>query len=227
MLITMVSIRALRLHYYLLKTSTVDPALLDSMARKACNNLVAAEPDLTKWDTIMGDGDCGETLKTGATALLSALDSGVAKSGSVIRVLQELENIVESRMGGTLGGILGIFFVSLTTALQRNLDSASGVKLWGKATTTALGNLQNYTPAKVGDRTVMDALIPFAKTMEKTGDFKKAVDETTKGAENTAKLQAKLGRATYVGGMEGKELPPDPGAMGAMQAIKGLLQGMS
>lgn len=197
------------------------------MCRAACQNLIEAEPDLTKWDTVMGDGDCGETLKTGATALLSALDSGVAKSGSAIKVLQELENIVESQMGGTLGGILGIFFVSLTTALQRNLDKVEGVKLWGKATKTALGNLQSYTPAKVGDRTVMDVFIPFAEAMNDTGDFDKAVEEAVKAAEGTKSLQPKLGRATYVGGMEGKDLPPDPGAWGAMVAIKGLKQGMS
>lgn len=175
----------------------------------------------------MGDGDCGETLKTGASALLSALDSGVAKSGSAIKVLQELENIIESRMGGTLGGILGIFFVSLTTALQRNVDKVEGVKLWGKAITTALGNLQSYTPAKVGDRTVMDVFIPFAEAMNNAGDFDKAVDKAVKAAEDTRNLQPRLGRATYVGGMEGKDLPPDPGAWGAMVAIKGLRQGMN
>uniref|UniRef100_A0A8H7N6C7 DhaK domain-containing protein n=1 Tax=Bionectria ochroleuca TaxID=29856 RepID=A0A8H7N6C7_BIOOC len=57
----------------------VDPALLESMLRRACAAVVDSEPDLTRWDTIMGDGDCGETLKTGATALLSALDAGLAK----------------------------------------------------------------------------------------------------------------------------------------------------
>lgn len=176
---------------------------------------------------VISDGDCGETLKTGATSLLSALDNGVAKSGSVIRVLQELESIVESKMGGTLGGILGIYFVSLTTALQRNVKELEGGKLWGKAMTTALGNLQSYTPAKVGDRTIMDVLIPVAETLDKTGDFKKAVDEATKSAEGTKNLQPKLGRATYVGGMEGKDLPPDPGAAGMAEAMKGLLQGMS
>lgn len=35
-------------------TGTVDPAVLESMCRGACHNLIKAEPDLTKWDTIMG-----------------------------------------------------------------------------------------------------------------------------------------------------------------------------
>lgn len=203
----------------------MEPKLLEAMIRKACGNLVKAEPDLTKWDTVMGDGDCGETLKTGATAMTNALDSGLAKKGSVVQVLHELENIVESRMGGTLGGILGIFFVSLTASIQQNAKSTSGIKLWSQALSTALAKLQQYTPAKEGDRTVMDALIPFAKTMADTGSFDKGVTVAVKQAKATASMTPKLGRATYVGGMEGKDLPPDPGAMGVAEVLQGLLDG--
>ena len=198
------------------------------MIRHACDNLVTAEPDLTRWDTVLGDGDCGETLKTGATAMLSALKSGLAKEGSVVHVLHELEDIVESKMGGTLGGILGIFFVALTAALQRDVDSHGGTTgRWAAALHTALENLQRYTPAKVGDRTVLDTLIPFAETLGKTKSFEQAVTQAQKAAESTKEMTPRLGRATYVGGMEGKELPPDPGAWGALEVIRGLYQGMS
>jgi dihydroxyacetone kinase len=40
----------------------VDPAVLDSSLRNACNKAIEAEPDLTKWDIQMGDGDCGEAV---------------------------------------------------------------------------------------------------------------------------------------------------------------------
>ncbi|CAG9953961.1 unnamed protein product [Clonostachys rosea f. rosea IK726] len=170
----------------------VDPALLESMLRRACAAVVDSEPDLTRWDTIMGDGDCGETLKTGATALLSALDAGLAKPGSAVKVLLELEEIVESKMGGTLGGILGIFFVSLRAAVESNISLASS------------------KGGPVGDRTVMDTLIPFAEAMEKAG-FAEGVDAAIKGAEATKTMTPRLGRATYVGGSsDNSELPPDP-----------------
>lgn len=205
------------------KDLKVDPTTLEKMLRKACADLIDAEPDLTKWDTVMGDGDCGETLKTGATCTLSALDSGLAKNGSVVEVLHELEEIVESKMGGTLGGILGIFFVSLRAAVEKNVTSTPDpTALWSVSLKTALENLRRYTPAKVGDRTVMDTLIPFADAM--SGGFAGAVDAAVKGAEGTRTMKAKLGRATYVGGgaAESKEQPPDPGAWGAMVVIKGL-----
>ncbi|KAK5996880.1 Dihydroxyacetone kinase [Cladobotryum mycophilum] len=207
----------------------IDPATLETMLRAACEDLVKAEPDLTKWDTVMGDGDCGETLKTGATSLLAALDGGLAKSGSVVKVLLELEDIVESKMGGTLGGILGIFFVSLRAAVEKNIELATTSKdptaLWGTALSTALENLRRYTPAKVGDRTVMDTLIPFAAVLGESG-FDDGVKAAVDGADATKKMKPRLGRATYVGGSnEGKELPPDPGAWGAMVAIRGLQSG--
>ncbi|TPX17107.1 uncharacterized protein E0L32_003225 [Thyridium curvatum] len=211
----------------------IDAQLLANMLKSACESLVAAEPDLTKWDTEMGDGDCGETLKIGATALINAIDAdGIASKGSVVTVMQELENIVETKMGGTLGGILGIFFVSLTSAVQHNVDLAkSGLdttSLWGKAVSIALESLERYTPAKVGDRTVMDTLIPFAQALKDSGEFDKGVEAAVQGAEATRGMTPRLGRATYVaaGGSLGKELPPDPGAWGAMVAIKGLREGM-
>ncbi|GAP83230.2 putative dihydroxyacetone kinase [Rosellinia necatrix] len=216
----------------------VDPARLDRMLRTACEALVAAEPDLTRWDTVMGDGDCGETLKTGALCLLEALDAGrfAAAPGSVGAVLLELEDILEGKMGGTLGGILGIFFVALRNALAENFalanaEGGGGVpKLWALAVRTALDNLSRYTPAKVGDRTVMDTLIPFAEGLAARGSFDEGVAAAIAGAERTKTLRPKLGRATYVGaGQEagaGDLLPPDPGAWGAMVVIKALRDGL-
>ncbi|EQL00888.1 dihydroxyacetone kinase [Ophiocordyceps sinensis CO18] len=169
-------------------------------------------------------------LKTGATSLLAALDRGLAKSGSVVTVLLELEEIVESSMGGTLGGILGIFFVSLRAAVEKNIELASSrgpVALWAAALSTALESLRRYTPAKVGDRTVMDTLTPLAETMSKAG-FDDGVRAAVQGAEATRKMVPKLGRATYVGAASSghQELPPDPGAWGAMVVIRGLQSGL-
>ncbi|KAF7552416.1 hypothetical protein G7Z17_g4345 [Cylindrodendrum hubeiense] len=212
------------------KDLIVDPQILEAVVRTACNALVAVEPDLTKWDTVMGDGDCGETVKTGASLLLAALDDEkVAASGSINALLTTLEDIVESKMGGTLGGILGILFVSLRTAIENNYQLAETegpVRLWAIALSSALGNLRRYTPAKVGDRTVMDTLIPFAEALG-SGSFDTAVEAAIKGAEATKTMTPRLGRATYVGGLgTGKELPPDPGAWAAMVAVTGLKEAM-
>ncbi|KAJ4418002.1 hypothetical protein N0V82_005854 [Gnomoniopsis sp. IMI 355080] len=216
------------------KDLKVDPVILNKMLRGACAALVQAEPDLTKWDTVMGDGDCGETLRTGATSLIAALDhKNLAGTGSVVTVLQELEDIVETKMGGTLGGILGIFFVALRNAVEQNASDSQATKntaeIWGHSLAAALDQLSKYTPAKVGDRTVMDTLIPFAEMVQKAGKLDDAVSAAVKGAEATSAMTPRLGRATYVAagrenGNSG-QLPPDPGAWGAMVAIRGLRDG--
>ncbi|KAF5522644.1 Dihydroxyacetone kinase [Colletotrichum aenigma] len=210
----------------------MDPAILKSMLRAACSAVIDAEPDITKWDMIMGDGDCGETLQTGASHLLEALDKkGVADGGSIVAVLHELEDIVESKMGGTLGGILGIFFVSLCNSVKENapLAKSKGIlSVWQLALASALEHLSHYTPAKVGDRTVLDVLIPFVESI-RNGGFDSAVQAAVDGAEATRTAKAKLGRATYVGSTteNGGAQPPDPGAWGAMVAIRGLQTGLA
>jgi dihydroxyacetone kinase len=70
-------------------------------------------------------------------------------------------------------------------------------------------------------------LIPATRALEETGDVEKMVEAAKRGAESTKTLDPVLGRATYVGGMNGKELPPDPGAWGLMEAINGLSQVLS
>jgi dihydroxyacetone kinase len=45
------------------KSIIVDSKLIEQMIRQACARAIAAEPDLTYWDMVMGDGDCGETVR--------------------------------------------------------------------------------------------------------------------------------------------------------------------
>lgn len=209
----------------------MEPSKLERMIRSACTLVIEAEPDLTKWDTIMGDGDCGETFKTGSLTLLDALDNkAIASRGSILDVLHEIEEIVETKMGGTLGGLLGIFFVSLTDAVRRlvlggKMETPSDV--WAPALPTALERLQRYSRAREGDRTIMDVLEPFVAAMQ-SKEFDAAVEAAIRGAEATKKLKPRFGRATYVtiDDQEYDALPPDPGAWGAMCVLKGLRDGL-
>ena len=103
---------------------------MERLIRLACTNAISCEPKLTEWDTIMGDGDCGETISAGCNgktickrmtldpsmlirlplfaAVIASLDAGLAKGGSVLRVVEEVLKLTESKMGGTLGAIFGM-----------------------------------------------------------------------------------------------------------------------
>jgi len=67
---------------------------------------------------------------------------------------------------------------------------------------SSLQALAKYTPAQKGDRTLMDALVPFTETLGSTGDVKKAAQAARQGAEATKEMKASLGRAVYVGSEE-------------------------
>jgi dihydroxyacetone kinase len=53
----------------------VDVPIFKSRVSAACENVMAAEPQITHFDTIVGDGDCGMTLARGAQAVLSFVNS--------------------------------------------------------------------------------------------------------------------------------------------------------
>ena len=71
----------------------------------------------------------------------------------------------------------------------------------------------------------MDALIPFVAALSKATTFGDAVEACKVGGEGTAKLTAKLGRATYV--TDTGNLPPDPGAMSLVFLTKGMEEGLA
>ena len=125
--------------------------------------------------------------------------------------------------GGTLGAIISIFLAGITNALLSSSEDKATPEFMGKMALAGLETLKQRTAARVGHRTVMDALIPFAEVLAETGDVKKAAEACRKGGESTVELIAKLGRATYVGEREdGGALPPDPGAMAFVVVAEGL-----
>jgi dihydroxyacetone kinase len=92
---------------------------------------------------------------------------------------------------------------------------------WSRAAAFALETLSTYTPAQPGDRTLMDALHPFVKSLP--DGLEAAVKACQVGAESTKGMKAKLGRSVYVGeaGERWRDTP-DPGAWGVLAVASGL-----
>lgn len=208
---------------------TVDPGRLERALRSACSAAIAAEPQITKWDIEMGDGDCGEAVVGMCEGILRKLDGGLCKSGKIFHILDEIDEAVEE-IGGTLGAIIAISVAAYATNL-RQAAAAEGdgftmdEKVAGEAAGKALRNLMGYTSARQGGRTVMDTLIPFCETFEKEG-IEKAMKAAEEGASSTGGMKAKFGRATYVGDKaDTGDAPPDPGAMAAYIFLDGFLKG--
>lgn len=203
----------------------VDGGAFGELLKRAMELLISKEPEITKYDTQVGDGDCGETLKNGAKAILKALSSDQQFRENLcdlVATVSAITEIVEDKMGGTSGGIYAIYLTSVAKNLQQ--AKSIDVKLVGKALSDALyEGLFKYTKARKGGRTLVDTLQPFVDTLVEIGDVDQLVEAAKESCDNTAKLQAKFGRASYVNEEEFAGGVPDPGAVGLLAIIQGFL----
>ncbi len=124
-------------------------------------------------------------------------------------------------MDGTSGALYAIFMNALVHALRQLAPGIAEPSLWAAALSQSCGALGKYTPARPGDRTLVDALYPFVEILARTGNVKKAAEAARNGAESTKGMKASLGRSVYVGG-DGFEQVPDPGAWGLACFFLGL-----
>jgi dihydroxyacetone kinase len=204
----------------------IDGSTFEKKLVTALETLIEAEPKITHYDTVVGDGDCGETLAQGANAILTALkeDSEFKESlNDPVAALSRITEIVEDNMGGTSGGIYSIYLTALVQNLQKAQDVT--VPTLAKAFYSALyDGLFKYTNARTGGRTLVDTLQPFCDELKKSGNLKLAVETAKNGCNATRDLQAKFGRASYVDEEEFKSEEggiPDPGAVGLLALIEG------
>ncbi|KAJ9139483.1 Dihydroxyacetone kinase 1 [Pleurostoma richardsiae] len=184
------------------------------------NAVVAAEPDVTRFDTIVGDGDCGIGLRRGAEAILKHIAEKPLTGDAVVDVAS-IVPVVETMMDGTSGALYAIFLNSLVHTLRTQAPGHANQHAWAAALKQSCDALAKYTPAKPGDRTLIDALYPFVEALGETEDVGKAAEAAKAGAEGTKGMKASLGRTVYVGG-SGFEQVPDPGAWGLSCFFLGL-----
>lgn len=131
-------------------------------------------------------------------------------------------------MDGTSGAIFSIYLNSLVSGLRSTsppTKAKATAETWSSACTSALAALQKVTPARPGDRTLMDALTPFVETLAATLDLEAAAQAGRRGAEGTQGMAASLGRSVYVDAANYGKVP-DPGAVGLAEFFEGLAEGL-
>ncbi|KAF9776858.1 hypothetical protein IL306_004887 [Fusarium sp. DS 682] len=197
-----------------------DPGATQAVLKKGLQKVIDVEPEVTRYDTVVGDGDCGIGLKRGAEAILKHIEEHPL-TGDVVVDLASIVTIVETAMDGTSGALYAIFLNALVHALRELSPGTASPEVWAKALKRSSDALAKYTPARPGDRTLVDALYPFVEVLNQTGDVKKAADAALEGANKTKGMQASLGRTVYIGGSGYQEVP-DPGAWGLASFFLGL-----
>ena len=168
---------------------------------RCCEILIAAEKDLNALDAKSGDGDTGSTLAGAARALIDAMDRlPLADHTQLYRAIG-LE--LSQTMGGSSGVLLAIFFAATG-------DAASSGLPMGEALKAGLARMQEIGGARLGDRTMVDALSPALDALDESTQA--AARAARQGAQLTAgMLKAKAGRAAYISSKQ-LEGHVDPGA---------------
>lgn len=168
---------------------------------KCCEVLIQSEADLNALDAKSGDGDTGSTLAGAARALIASMDSlPLADHTQLYRAIgQELSQT----MGGSSGVLLAIFFAAAGDAASSGLSMTESLK-------AGLARMQEIGGAKLGDRTMIDALLPALNELDH------GVEAAAKAARTGAKLTAKMlkanaGRASYINAQQ-LDGHIDPGA---------------
>lgn len=181
------------------------------IARTACDN----EKNFGDLDAVVGDGDFGYSLARGFEVILADWDD--YNRDDIGAFLQKIAIAITSRIGGTSGPIWGTGFLR-AAAQFKGRDEITKADVIA-ALRAAVEGIKARGGAELGDKTLLDALVPaidaLEHILEKGGDAPVALaaahTAAQKAAEETAMLQAKRGRAAYTGERSVGSL--DPGAV--------------
>ena len=179
----------------------------------ACEALIYAEGELTELDRVTGDGDLGTNMERAARAVQDAV--GSYPLNDVPATVKTLGHTLRRELGGSSGPLYGVLFLRCGSVLANS--GATGLEQWVEALDQGCRAISELGGAKLGDRTMLDALDPFVKALKKGAGEKSpreavlaAVEAAERGVVATAQMKPRLGRSSYLGD---RVLGyPDPGA---------------
>ncbi|MFC7818573.1 MULTISPECIES: dihydroxyacetone kinase subunit DhaL [unclassified Streptomyces] len=174
----------------------------------AAATLVDREAErLTALDSPIGDADHGSNLQRGFTAVAATLEKEAPGTPGAVLTLAGRQLI--STVGGASGPLYGTLLRRSGKALGDGAE-VSPAQL-AEALRTGVDAVRTLGGAQPGDKTMIDALVPAVDAL---GDsFAAARAAAQEGAEATTPLQARKGRASYLG--ERSIGHQDPGATSA------------
>ena len=168
------------------------------MLHRALERIKEREDEFSKLDALTGDGDHGTAIVTALSTAATAVDKGTDFKS----MLNDMGFAVMMQTSGSTSTLLGAFFLGMSDVVSGTELNAKGVKTMFAG---GLANVHKQTKAGVGDKTMMDALIPAIEAMEACasddiGDLLSiAASAAQKGAEATVNMTANFGRARNYG----------------------------
>jgi dihydroxyacetone kinase phosphoprotein-dependent L subunit len=199
----------------------ISQAQIERAIKTTCATVLRNESYFSDLDGLAGDGDFGTSLATGFRQIEKEWDE-IPKT-DIGAMLLKISMIVSKRVGGSSGPIWGTGFMK-GAMLTRGKESVTLQEL-ADMLGSAIEGIQARGGAKLGDKTLIDALIPVHEKLKAHaagGDtaaaLKDAADAADTAIDETRSLVAHRGRASQVG--ERSANTPDPGIV----AIATILQ---
>ena len=191
--------------------------------KHACASVISAEQELTEIDSKFGDADHGLTMTKIAKAISDAVDQS---DGGIQAMLDDAATAVMSLNGGSAVPLWNTWLDGMQEAAPEGEEiDVPGLQA---VFAQALEELNDMSGAKVGDKTMMDALIPASEAVasysgaDEAGLFAAAAQAAAAGAENSKNFVSKFGRAKSYGTQTIGT--PDAGAMSMSYFFQGLAQ---
>ena len=188
---------------------------VEFVVRTIADTAIANEKYFGELDAVVGDGDFGYSMARGFEIVLSDWD-GFDRS-DISTFLKKVAVVITSRIGGTSGPLWGTAFLRAATAVKGK-DELDGTDAVAMLRAAAEG-IKKRGNSDVGDKTLLDALVPMTDAVEeqlaKPGTAaevaKVAAVAARHAADATSSMQAMRGRASYTG--ERSIGSPDAGAV--------------
>jgi len=178
----------------------------NAAGRQIVLDLVAAiqaqKQYLSDIDGLIGDGDHGVNMNKGFTLTGEQLSR---EPSDLTHALGVLSKVLMMKIGGSMGPLYGMFFKAMSGAGQgvEAVDAATFGKMLGASREA----IQKISPAKPGDKTLMDVLVPaqeaYQAALDGGGAFAECLDAMSQAAEQgrdaTKDMVAKFGRSSRLG----------------------------
>jgi dihydroxyacetone kinase len=194
-----------------------------------CTAITNAESRLTALDQAVGDGDLGLSLTRGANAVRQSMPSyPLDRSAEMLRAIGAT---LQEALAGSSGPLYGVLFLRAGNSLDA--ESPEDPAGWAKAIKAGCDAVSALGGANAGDRTMLDALIPFADifaaALAEGKPLVHALHAATtiaeRSAEATASMVPKRGRSSYLG--ERALGHPDPGAIAVAIWLRALVRSLA
>lgn len=184
---------------------------------------------LTELDSAIGDADHGINMDRGFQAVLAKEEELTAKSPGDL--LKGIAMTLLSTVGGAAGPLYGTLFLRMGTAFGDK--KAVDPRELAEALAAGVQGVQDRGKAELGDKTMVDALLPAAEAMaaaagsgEGVGGVLAAGSKAArKAAEATKEYIARRGRASYLGERSIGHI--DPGAMSATLILEAMAEALT